>query len=494
MKRVLAVWISVFLMSCNSTYARDMQPRDSSMVQVLADRLSTLGLFRGTEIGYELERAMTRAEAVTMFVRALGKESEALAMIKTHPFTDVPSWADGYVSYAYSNFLTQGVSETHFNADAYVSSAEYLTFLLRALKYHSGTDFPWDAPYARAADCAMLPPDANLVDFQRGDAVILTVAALYTPHKELTPREAPAPVNIGAEMRLYERLIREGVFASETFEAVFPADPFADYRKAVSLLKKNVADRESTGVVYRNTLKDDLCYVTDYEEKDGVLRVSAAVSVAEFTIEEENRGTSTCSSYAVTADFNAETDACIAFELDGDSLLYMQNLLGGDDSRYVDLCRNVLGQDMLQYNRLTYTPPTYAESMDAITNTDSVFETVILKQIETEQCTIVLSAVTGTPHGAYRSLRLVYKPGSEYGEGKVVGLPLPEENAWGLTADPDTLLVSEDESTLVYTRTFTQRAEIKEPDRLIHEKGTYVYTVDLKTGEVNLEITEGLEK
>lgn len=42
-----------------------------------ADVLNELGLFQGSESGYELDRAPDRAEAATMLVRLLGKEAEA---------------------------------------------------------------------------------------------------------------------------------------------------------------------------------------------------------------------------------------------------------------------------------------------------------------------------------------------------------------------------------------------------------------------------------
>ena len=39
-----------------------------------ADILNQLGLFRGTDNGYQLEKNFTRAEGATMLVRLLGKE------------------------------------------------------------------------------------------------------------------------------------------------------------------------------------------------------------------------------------------------------------------------------------------------------------------------------------------------------------------------------------------------------------------------------------
>lgn len=57
---------------------------------------------------FELGRAMTRSEAVTMLVRLLGRENEALSGKWETPFTDVPAWAEPYVGLAYENGLTTG--------------------------------------------------------------------------------------------------------------------------------------------------------------------------------------------------------------------------------------------------------------------------------------------------------------------------------------------------------------------------------------------------
>lgn len=54
-----------------------------------ADQLKDLGLFQGTEDGFELDRAPTRGEAATMLVRLLGKEAEAKELTYEAPFTDL---------------------------------------------------------------------------------------------------------------------------------------------------------------------------------------------------------------------------------------------------------------------------------------------------------------------------------------------------------------------------------------------------------------------
>jgi len=110
-----------------------------------ANSLYSLGLFQGTGINtdgtpiYDLDRAPTRHEAVTMLVRLLGKESEALSGTWSTPFTDVADWAKPYVGYA--NNLTTGTSETTFSGNNTVTATQYITFVLRALGYSSETDF-----------------------------------------------------------------------------------------------------------------------------------------------------------------------------------------------------------------------------------------------------------------------------------------------------------------------------------------------------------------
>jgi len=110
-----------------------------------AEALKELGLFLGTNSGFELDRAATRTEAAVMTVRLLGKEAEARKENFPHPFTDVPSWASFYVGYLYHYKITLGVSETQFGSSRTATSAQYATFVLRSLGYDdSAGDFSWD--------------------------------------------------------------------------------------------------------------------------------------------------------------------------------------------------------------------------------------------------------------------------------------------------------------------------------------------------------------
>ncbi len=102
----------------------------------LSERLSKIGLMKGDANGFALERRPTRAEVAVILVRMLGKEKELQNKQYTHPFSDVPSWADKYVGYLYENNITTGVSSSLFGSAQYVSLDQYITFSLRVLGYN----------------------------------------------------------------------------------------------------------------------------------------------------------------------------------------------------------------------------------------------------------------------------------------------------------------------------------------------------------------------
>lgn len=151
-----------------------------------ADTLYELGLFSGTGTGpdgrpvYELERAPTRHEAVTMLVRLLGKAEEALAGSWNTPFADVADWAKPYVGYAYANGLTSGTGASTFSGEQTVTASQYLTFVLRALGYDSSTDFKWDAAWELSDRIGLTDGryGPGTETFLRGDVVIVSEAAL----------------------------------------------------------------------------------------------------------------------------------------------------------------------------------------------------------------------------------------------------------------------------------------------------------------------------
>ena len=100
-----------------------------------AEALKPLGVFIGTEKGFELERPATRMEAAVMLTRLLGKEEQAREESNSHSFEDVPEWGGFYVGYLYKNGLAAGVSESQFGSEGKCTAQMYVTFVLRALGY-----------------------------------------------------------------------------------------------------------------------------------------------------------------------------------------------------------------------------------------------------------------------------------------------------------------------------------------------------------------------
>ncbi|MBQ5778090.1 MAG: hypothetical protein IIV97_04645 [Oscillospiraceae bacterium] len=114
--------------------------------------MKKLGLVRGAANGMELYRGNTRAESITMLIRLLGEEENALMAEHQHPFTDVDAWAERYVGYAYRSGYTKGVSATRYDGSSMTTSIQYMTFILRALGY---SEEAGDFKYASAVDDAV---------------------------------------------------------------------------------------------------------------------------------------------------------------------------------------------------------------------------------------------------------------------------------------------------------------------------------------------------
>ncbi len=196
----LLLTLTLILAMFLPTYAADINAAEAKAVA-----LKKLGLFKGvSETDFDLNRAPTRVEAMVMMIRTLGKEAEALEMGGTHPFTDVPAWADKYIGYAYEKGLTKGVSATSFGTGN-SGSDMYLTFMLRALGYSdTACEFSWDAPDILAKAVGILPDGVDTVNFLRSDVVLVSWASLEAGLK-------------GGSQTIANKLMEEGVFKKEDY-------------------------------------------------------------------------------------------------------------------------------------------------------------------------------------------------------------------------------------------------------------------------------------
>lgn len=196
--------------------AVSVQAADLADAEAKAGALKSLGLFKGvSDTDFDLNREPTRVEAMVMLIRTLGEEDAALNGSFSHPFTDVPDWANAYVGYAWEHGLTKGVSATEFGSGN-ASAAMYVTFMLRALGYSDGEgDFAWDNPFALARESGIVDEGVDLVRFLRADAVEVSYAALSAEMK-------------GGTRTLADTLIDSGVFTADKLEAAGIAKRAAD--------------------------------------------------------------------------------------------------------------------------------------------------------------------------------------------------------------------------------------------------------------------------
>ncbi len=103
----------------------------------VADKLNSLGLFHGTDNGYELESELTREQGATMIVRLMGEEERVLETEYDPVFDDVKKdrWSFPYVMYCYKNKVTMGTSSTEFTPEENMTAQQYICFILRLLGY-----------------------------------------------------------------------------------------------------------------------------------------------------------------------------------------------------------------------------------------------------------------------------------------------------------------------------------------------------------------------
>ena len=212
MKRILSMLLTTLLLSvalCVTASASDFD--------AVAEDLSTIGMFRGTANGFELDRAPTRSEAAIMLVRLYGAEEAAKTAYEageiSHPFTDVSEFTSPYVAWLYTNGITNGFTETTFASQRPCSAQNYATFLLRALGYKDGEDFQYTDALVFAQEKGFYEPIMFSGEFLRDDLAALTYQGL-------------AADTADGETYLLDKLIQDGAIdadaakpMTETFEA-----------------------------------------------------------------------------------------------------------------------------------------------------------------------------------------------------------------------------------------------------------------------------------
>ena len=196
-----------------------------------ADALYSLGLLHGTGDGYDLDRALTREEGVTMIVRLAGKESAALSEHFSHPFTDVADWFSPYLGYAYQSGIAHGTSDTFFGFGEPLTEASFLTFVLRFLGYQDQEgDFSWDKPEFLASELGIMPTHKTSY-FSRAQMVEVCFKVLQASKK-------------GSDVTIASQLIADKVFSE------------AQYKDAQKYAESGFGDKGFFDI-YKITVHDD---------------------------------------------------------------------------------------------------------------------------------------------------------------------------------------------------------------------------------------------
>lgn len=149
----------------NSVYTTPVKP----LFEAEATVLNQEGLLKGNENGLDLLKPLTRIEAATMLLRAMG-EDETTDAGQTQTFSDVPSehWGFGAAENAYSLGLVKGVGDDKFAPDESVTAVQFATMVLRA---GAEPEFNWEEAINIMVSKGILSQeDTTTMDFfTRGD-------------------------------------------------------------------------------------------------------------------------------------------------------------------------------------------------------------------------------------------------------------------------------------------------------------------------------------
>lgn len=138
------------------------------LYQSEAESLQSEGLLKGTDKGLDLLKPLTRAEAATMLIRAMGHPEVTENTVMT--FSDVSSeyWGFGAIENAYSLGLVNGVGDGKFAPEQNVTAPQFATMILRAA---NAGEFDWEKAVEIMVEQGILTKEeTETMDFfTRGD-------------------------------------------------------------------------------------------------------------------------------------------------------------------------------------------------------------------------------------------------------------------------------------------------------------------------------------
>lgn len=332
------MFLTVLVVFCITTAvpAVSAEQERTPYYEQIAEMLKSIGMFNGTDRGFELDRQPTRAEAAVIIVRLLGKENEAKEKNYGHPFSDVPQWADPYVGYLYHNKITSGVSNTKYASDDLINAQQFMTLLLRVLGYDDKNgDFQWDKSLQKAVEINLVSEkfakafEQDTYPFIRDDVVYLLIRLLDTKVKS-------------SENTLMEKLINEKVLTLDQ------ALDSGLYQKSVKVEKKGVIigySDDSVSVIKK--MQDGNKWFGE-EERDNETKFITRLRICGDDLKEYE--------ILLQKDYGLNKDSIVGKSIvfTGDLVFYMY--ADGEKTRYIDLDNYTITdlQDDADYEPVIY--------------------------------------------------------------------------------------------------------------------------------------------
>lgn len=267
---------------------------DGVQYEAEAEMLKDLGLFKGTNKGFELEGELTREQALALMIRVMGLEAEVEAMSEAEvaeqmakvvdPET-VTDWAKPYVAYAIKHQLTDGIDakikpNVKFAGQLTITGKEFINFMLKGMGYDMTGK--WDEVLAFAAEAGMLSASqavnfGNIAVLKRDHAVAIMASALNgTTADGITLAEALVKAGAVDEDKMIEYgFITPAVTPTETPKELAIEEVVALNLKQIAIVFSKPVDED--------TAEDDSNYSLDGEyvlQDDGVTVIGTLKTAA----------------------------------------------------------------------------------------------------------------------------------------------------------------------------------------------------------------------
>ncbi len=184
-KRLIVTILVLLIITIQPAYGiNEIQHGTSAM------NLYQLGVFAGSEKGFELDREPTRLEGLIIMLKLIGREEAVSGYADATPaFTDVPDWGNSWATYAYQNGLALGLGDGQYGAGQALQAKSYMTFMLKALGYTiDAGDFTWDTALIKAEEIGLITFEERVYletqPFLRDDLAYLSDMTLRQPMKD----------------------------------------------------------------------------------------------------------------------------------------------------------------------------------------------------------------------------------------------------------------------------------------------------------------------